>query len=131
MVVLRGGAVSYERGTPALEFGKAGGGGGGHHRGGAAEGIEALALGRQLSELAGIVGVQERGEEQTLCGRRGASGVGRCTATWKREFRLPWRKAGPPNHHDDKVDSDQQVVNKELSLCCRGAGARRGADPVW
>ena len=20
---------------------------------------------------------------------------------------LPWRKAGPPNHHDDKVDSDQ------------------------
>jgi len=21
--------------------------------------------------------------------------------------------AGPPNHHDDKVDSDQQVVNKE------------------
>ena len=20
---------------------------------------------------------------------------------------LPWLKAGPPNHHDDKVDSDQ------------------------
>ena len=20
---------------------------------------------------------------------------------------LPWREAGPPNHHDDKVDSDQ------------------------
>ena len=33
------------------------------------------------------------------------------------EFKLPWREAGPPNHHDDKVDSDQQVVNKELSLC--------------
>jgi len=32
---------------------------------------------------------------------------GRCKATWKREFKLPWRKAGPPNHHDDKVDSDQ------------------------
>jgi len=30
---------------------------------------------------------------------------------------LPWREAGPPNHHDDKVDSDQYVVNKELSLC--------------
>ena len=29
---------------------------------------------------------------------------------------VPWREAGPPNHHDDKVDSDQQVVNKELSL---------------
>ena len=36
----------------------------------------------------------------------GISG-GRCKATWKREFKLPWRKAGPPNHHDDKVDSDQ------------------------
>jgi len=28
-------------------------------------------------------------------------------ATWKREFKLPWREAGPPNHLDDKVDSDQ------------------------
>ena len=41
------------------------------------------------------------------------AGRGRYTATWKREFKLPWREAGPPNHHDDKVDS---VVNKELSL---------------
>ena len=32
---------------------------------------------------------------------------GRCKATWKREFNFPWREAGPPNHHDDKVDSDQ------------------------
>ena len=23
-----------------------------------------------------------------------------------REFKLPWREAGPPNHHNDKVDSD-------------------------
>ena len=23
------------------------------------------------------------------------------------EFKLPWREDGPPNHHDDKVDSDQ------------------------
>jgi len=23
------------------------------------------------------------------------------------EFKLPWREAGLPNHHDDKVDSDQ------------------------
>ena len=28
-------------------------------------------------------------------------------AIWKREFKLPWREAGPPNNHDDKVDSDQ------------------------
>ena len=33
--------------------------------------------------------------------------AGRCKATWKREFKLPWREAGPPNHHDDKMDSDQ------------------------
>jgi len=32
---------------------------------------------------------------------------GRHNATWKSEFKLPWREAGPPNHHDDKVDSDQ------------------------
>ena len=33
--------------------------------------------------------------------------LGRCKATWKREFKLPWREAGPPNHHDVEVDSDQ------------------------
>ena len=32
---------------------------------------------------------------------------GRCKATWKRELKLPWREAGPRNHHDDMVDSDQ------------------------
>ena len=41
---------------------------------------------------------------------------GGCEATWRRKFKFPWREAGLPNHHDDKVDSDQQVVNKELSL---------------
>jgi len=40
---------------------------------------------------------------------------------------LPWREAGPPNHHDNKVDSDQQVVKKELFL--RG-GHCRGAEDV-
>jgi len=28
-------------------------------------------------------------------------------ATLKREFKFPWRKAGPPDNHDDDVDSDQ------------------------
>ena len=41
---------------------------------------------------------------------------GGCKATRKREFKLPWREAGPPNHHDDQVDSDQQVVKKEAFL---------------
>ena len=39
---------------------------------------------------------------------------------------LSWREVGPPNHHDDKVDSEQKVVNKELSLsdACWGGGPR-------
>ena len=32
---------------------------------------------------------------------------GRCKATWKREFKLSWREAGPSNRQDDKVDLDQ------------------------
>ena len=31
----------------------------------------------------------------------------KCKATWERGFKLPWREAGQPNHHDDKADSDQ------------------------
>ena len=38
---------------------------------------------------------------------------------WKSEFNLPCREAGPPHHQDDKVDSDQQVVSKELFLSLR------------
>ena len=26
---------------------------------------------------------------------------GTCKATWKKEFKLPWREAGPPHHYDD------------------------------
>jgi len=44
---------------------------------------------------------------------------GRSKATWQREFKLPLREAGPPNHHDDKVDSDQQVSGD-------AGGAREG-----
>ena len=41
---------------------------------------------------------------------------GRYKATWNREFKLLWRKAGLLKYLDDVVDSDQQVVNTELSL---------------
>ena len=44
----------------------------------------------------------------------------------KGNSKLPWRKAGRPRHLVDVVDSDQQVVNKELSLslhACSGAVA--------
>jgi len=37
------------------------------------------------------------------------------------QFKLPWREAGPPNHHDDKVDSGQKVVTKELYLQVKDA----------
>ena len=36
-------------------------------------------------------------------------------AIWKREVKLPWREAGAPNYHDDKVDLDQKVVKNCLS----------------
>ena len=32
----------------------------------------------------------------------------------KGKFKIPRRETGPPNRHDDKVVSGQQVVNKEL-----------------
>ena len=43
-------------------------------------------------------------------------------STWKREFKYPWREAGPPDHLDDTEDSDQWVVNKDVSLqgCPKG-----------
>ena len=45
---------------------------------------------------------------------------GRYKAAWEREFKLPRREAGPPNHLDDKVDSDQEVGNKRVSLSTVG-----------
>jgi len=44
----------------------------------------------------------------------------------KENSKLPWRKAGQPRHLVDVVDSDQWVVNKELSPC----GARVDLIPV-
>ena len=38
-------------------------------------------------------------------GRTGQEG--RWEPTWERGFKLPWREAGPPNYHDDEVNSDQ------------------------
>ena len=33
--------------------------------------------------------------------------------------RVCWREAGPPNHRDDKAESDQEDVNKNISLAGR------------
>ena len=52
----------------------------------------------------------------------------------KREFKLPWREAGPPNHLDDKVESDQVVLTNSnmnydnpqlLGHNCTGPAPRR------
>ena len=64
---------------------------------------------------------QDRGRDTPT---KGLLWDGRCKASWKREFKLPWREAGPPYHHGKEVDLDQWVVNKELSLSC--AGGRGG-----
>ena len=45
---------------------------------------------------------------------------------WRGEFSLPWREAGPPN----QVDSDKQVVNKEVALWRRGGGVPGDAKPM-
>jgi hypothetical protein len=64
----------------------------------------------------------ERGKKRDFCRQKhmplclNCSSEGRFKAAWKREFKLSWREAGPPHHHDDQADSDQTVVNKELSL---------------
>jgi len=50
---------------------------------------------------------------------------------WTRKFKLPWREAGPPDHHDDKVDSDLNVVNKELCLVPSSLGRRRHISLTW
>jgi hypothetical protein len=51
------------------------------------------------------------------CFSGGGPGLeGICKATWKREYKLPWRQAGPPNHLNKTVVSDQLVANQELFL---------------
>ena len=49
---------------------------------------------------------------------------GRYKSTCKSEFKVSWREASPPNHHADKVVSDQWVVSKEFSLWGQAAVAR-------
>ena len=60
--------------------------------------------------------------------------AGRYQAAWKSKFGLPWREAGPSNHLDDKVDSDQWLVKKELSLwlaCERAERMSSGCGASW
>jgi len=65
-----------------------------------------LSLSEGADLLAAVLAsLLERGEVAVLVERPLAGPAlqeGRCKATWKREFKLPWREADPP-----KVDSDQ------------------------
>jgi len=36
-----------------------------------------------------------------------ANSLGSGSASVGCTLKLPWREAGPPNHHDDKMDSDE------------------------
>ena len=47
---------------------------------------------------------------------------------WERELKLPWREACSPNHHDDVVDSNQQVVKKRTLLSEDSSVAQVRAD---
>ena len=52
-------------------------------------------------------------------------------ATWKREFNFPWREAGPPNHLDDKVDSDLgRELQGQLRRSWTHLGSRRVLKPL-
>ena len=44
---------------------------------------------------------------QVVLGRWDLELSHRDMAAWKREFKLPWRKAGPLKSADDQVGSDQ------------------------
>ena len=51
--------------------------------------------------------VFKRGIEKNNGNRTLSSVPFTCRALLLWELKLPWREAGPPNHHDDKADSDQ------------------------
>ena len=40
----------------------------------------------------------------------------------KRNFKLPWRKAGPPNHHDDKVEQGSNDAPWDGAGACASEG---------
>ena len=46
----------------------------------------------------------------------GWCGAGCAPITWKREIKFIWREASPKIHLNDKADSDQYVINTEVSL---------------
>ena len=52
----------------------------------------------------------------------------------KKKIKLPWREACPPNHHDDRVDSDQEVIRQKPpsggNLCDADSQEYRGTSLI-
>jgi len=93
-------AVSYERGTPVFQRGS--------------DPVQVPLVGPMVGPVRYTKSMSLKYEPASEplhisagAGGRPDGGPGACTATWEREFKIPWREAGPPNHYDDKVDSDQ------------------------
>ena len=96
-MVLGGGAVSYERGTFV---------------GVRVDGRRDTRWASQFGLFTFVLSVEKCSVQED-----------RYKATWKRELKLPWREAAPPNHLCDEVDSERQAV-KEKSLSLLGTKAR-------
>ena len=93
--------------------------------------------------MGGGVGARDRGgvaHPQGVCVRGHAGRViNRLYQARKVDIGLPEKGnsnfhgavASPPNHLDDKVDSDQSVVNKELSLIRWGEASEHATAEEW
>jgi len=57
-----------------------------------------------------ICGFERRRDTLTPGPRRKLASGGRCKATWKSESKLPWREAGPPDHHDPRRDLPSEAA---------------------
>ena len=63
--------------------------------------------GWELTILSIILSDLDMADECTMSASFATYQEGRCKATWKRQFKLLRRKAGPPNYLDDKVVLDR------------------------
>jgi len=63
--------------------------------------IKAIKKGDLISSLQIFLAVASVSDASSRAWKDAPGLEGRYKATWKREFKLPWREAGPPKHLDD------------------------------